>query len=214
MMQSKLLRVLQDKQIRRLGAKDAIKVDVRIITATNKDIERQLSQELFREDLYYRLKVVSIELPPLRERREDIPDLIHFFLKKYNREFGKRIKSVEPDAIKSISAYHWPGNIRQLESVIERAIILGEDDTISLRDIIGELGVKKATEYYDFSLPDKGIDFEALEKNLLKQAMEKSHGVVANAAKLLGMSYKTFWYRWEKLSQMGRPPKKENITKR
>ena len=213
-MQSKLLRVLQDKQIRRLGAKDAIKVDVRIITATNKDIEKQLSQDLFREDLYYRLKVVSIELPPLRERREDIPDLIHFFLKKYNREFGKRIKSVEPDAIKSISAYHWPGNIRQLESVIERAIILGEDDTISLRDIIGELGVKKATEYYDFSLPDKGIDFEALEKNLLKQAMEKSHGVVANAAKLLGMSYKTFWYRWEKLSQMGRPPKKENITKR
>jgi two-component system response regulator AtoC len=209
MMQSKLLRVLQDKEIRRLGAKDAIKVDVRIITATNKDIEKHLSQDLFREDLYYRLKVVSIKLPPLRERQEDIPDLLHFFLNKYNREFGKRIKTIEPDAIKSLSAYHWPGNIRQLESVIERAVILGESDTISLRDIIGELRVDKATEYHDFSLPDKGIDFETLEKNLLKQAMEKSNGVVAKAAKLLGMSYKTFWYRWEKLSQTDHPSKKE-----
>jgi two-component system response regulator AtoC len=211
MMQSKFLRILQDKEIRRLGAKDAIKVDVRIITATNKDIEKQLSQDLFREDLYYRLKVVSIELPPLRERKEDIPDLLHFFLNKYNREFGKRIKTIEPDAIKSLSAYHWPGNIRQLESVIERAVILGESDTISLRDIIGELRVDKATEYHDFSLPDKGIDFEALEENLLKQAMEKSNGVVAKAAKLLGMSYKTFWYRWEKLSQTDHPSKKETL---
>lgn len=209
MMQSKLLRVLQDKEIRRLGAKDAIKVDVRIITATNKDIEKQLSQDLFREDLYYRLKVVSIELPPLRERKEDIPYLVNFFLNKYNLEFGKRIKTMEPDAIKSLSAYHWPGNIRQLESVIERAVILGESDTISPRDIIGELRVAEATEYFNFVLPDKGIHLEALEKNLLKQAMEKSNGVVAKAAKLLGMSYKTFWYRWEKLSQESHPPKKE-----
>jgi len=209
MMQSKLLRVLQVKEIRRLGAKDAIKVDVRIITATNKDIEKQLSRALFREDLYYRLKVVSIELPPLRERKEDIPDLLHFFLNKYNLEFGKRIKTIEPDAIKSLSAYHWPGNIRQLESVIERAVILGESDTISLRDIIGELSVDKAVAYHAFSLPDKGINLEALEKNLLTQAMEKSDGVVAKAAKLLGMSYKTFWYRWEKLSQADHPPKKE-----
>jgi len=209
-MQSKLLRVLQDKEIRRLGAKDAIKVDVRIITATNKDIEKQLSQDLFREDLYYRLKVVSIELPPLRERKEDIPDLIHFFLNKYNREFGKRIKTIEPAAIKTLSAYHWPGNIRQLESVIERAVILEDGDTITLRDIISELKGTEATHYFDFTLPEKGINLENLEKNLLKQAMEKSNGVVANAAKLLGMSYKTFWYRWEKLSQTEHPSKKDS----
>jgi len=210
-MQSKLLRVLQDKEIRRLGAKDAIKVDVRIITATNKDIEKQLSQDLFREDLYYRLKVVSIELPPLRERKEDIPDLVHFFLNKYNHEFGKRIKAIEPSAIKTLSSYRWPGNIRQLESVIERAVIIEDGDTITLRDIISELKGTRATQYVDFILPDEGINFEDLEKNLLKQAMEKSNGVVANAAKLLGMSYKTFWYRWEKLSHAEHPSRKGNI---
>ena len=200
MMQSKLLRVLQDKEIRRLGGKDAIKVDVRIITATNKDLEKELSRGTFREDLYYRLKVVTIELPSLRDRKGDISDLSLFFINKYNIEFGKRIKSIEPAAIHALSEYNWPGNIRQLESVIERALLMSDTSSITLKDIKSELRIPQPVAAAVFDLPDEGINFEALEKDLLKKAMTKANGVVAKAAKLLGMSYKTFWYRWEKLN--------------
>ena len=200
MMQSKLLRVLQDREIRRLGGKDAIKIDVRVITATNKDLEKELIKGSFREDLYYRLKVVTIELPPLRGRKEDIPDLSSFFVNKYNAEFGKRVRNIEPAAIQSLSEYNWPGNIRQLESVIERAVLMSDASTITLKDIKSELRIPQpvSTNFFDF--PDEGINFEDLEKDLLKKAMTKTNGVVAKAAKLLGMSYKTFWYRWEKLN--------------
>ncbi len=200
MMQSKLLRVLQDKEIRRLGGKEPIRIDVRIITATNKDLEKELGKGGFREDLYYRLKVVTIQLPPLRERKEDIPMLVDFFIKKYNAEFGKRIKGVEAPALKALNDYSWPGNIRQLESVIERAVILSETEQISLKDIKSELRTTHASQVVDFELSDEGINFEEFERELLKKAMAKSNNVVAKAAKLLGMSYKTFWYRWEKLS--------------
>jgi transcriptional regulator with PAS, ATPase and Fis domain len=200
MMQSKLLRVLQDKEIRRLGGKDSIKIDVRVITATNKDLEKELSKGSFREDLYYRLKVVTIELPPLRGRKEDIPDLSFFFMNKYNDEFGKRVKHIEPAAIQALSAYNWPGNIRQLESAIERAVLMSDTSTITLKDIKSELRIPQPADTSAFDLPDEGINFEELEKDLLKKAMAKSNGVVAKAAKLLGMSYKTFWYRWEKLN--------------
>ena len=200
MMQSKLLRVLQDREIRRLGGKEPIKIDVRIITATNKDLVKELSKGGFREDLYYRLKVVTIQLPPLRERKEDIPALVEFFRAKYNSEFGKRIKSVDQPSLKALVEYSWPGNIRQLESVIERAVILSDHEAIGLKDIKSELGTSQSTELFDFDLGDEGINFEEFEKNLLKKAMAKSNGVVAKAAKLLGMSYKTFWYRWEKIS--------------
>jgi DNA-binding NtrC family response regulator len=199
MMQSKLLRVLQDKEIRRLGGKDPIKVDVRIITATNKDIEKELAKGNFREELYYRLKVVTIDLPALRDRKSDIPDLSQFFVNRYNSEFGKRIKSIDPAAIKALIEYNWPGNIRQLESVIERAVLMSDSETISLKDIESELRDSDVVGSLDIHLPEGGINFEELEKNLLKKAMNRANGVVAKAAKLLGMSYKTFWYRWEKL---------------
>jgi len=200
MMQSKLLRVLQDKEIRRLGGKDPIKIDVRIITATNKDLEKELSRGAFREDLYYRLKVVTIELPSLRDRKGDISDLSLFFINKYNIEFGKRIKSIEPSAIHALTEYNWPGNIRQLESVIERALLMSDTSSITLKDIKSELRIPQPVASAAFDLPDEGINFEELEKDLLKKAMTKANGVVAKAAKLLGMSYKTFWYRWEKLN--------------
>ncbi len=200
MMQSKLLRVLQDKEIRRLGGKDSIKIDVRVITATNKDLVKELTKGSFREDLYYRLKVVTIELPPLRSRKEDIPDLSFFFMDKYNVEFGKRLKNIEPAAIQALSEYNWPGNIRQLESVIERAVLMSDTSAITLKDIKGELRIPQPVTTTSFDLPDEGINFEEFEKNLLKKAMTKANGVVARAAKLLGMSYKTFWYRWEKLN--------------
>jgi len=209
MMQSKLLRVLQDKEIRRLGGKEAIKIDVRIITATNKDLEKELAKGNFREDLYYRLKVVTITLPPLRDRREDIPQLADFFMAKYNREFGKRVKRIEPAAVKALGEYAWPGNIRQLESVVERAVLMCDNEAIRLGDIQSELRTSRTAENFDIELPDEGIDFEKLEERLLRKAMSKSNGVVAKASKLLGMSYKTFWYRWEKLNP-GSAGKKES----
>jgi DNA-binding NtrC family response regulator len=208
MMQSKLLRVLQDKEIRRLGGKEQIKIDVRIITATNKDLEKELAKNTFREDLYYRLKVVTIPLPPLRERKEDIPELSDFFRAKYSREFGKRLRGIDQAALRALTEYNWPGNIRQLESVIERAVILSDQDSIKLGDIKSELRTSQPIGSSDFELGDEGINLEELEKELLRKAMAKSHGVVAKAAKLLGMSYKTFWYRWEKLN-MGSPQTKK-----
>ena len=200
MMQSKLLRVLQDKEIRRLGGKDAVKIDVRIITATNKDLEKELAKGTFREDLFYRLKVVTIGLPPLRERKTDIPELAEFFMQKYNREFGKRVKNIEPSAMKALTEFNWPGNIRQLESVIERAVIMSDTDIIKLKDITSELRISQPMDTFALTLPEEGISFDELEKDLLRKAMAKSNGVVARAAKLLGMSYKTFWYRWEKMN--------------
>jgi DNA-binding NtrC family response regulator len=196
--QSKILRVLQDKEIRRIGNRESINVDVRIIAATNKDLEKEISRKIFREDLYYRLKVVTIHLPPLRERKEDIPELTDYFIKKYNQDFGKRVRGIEDNARKALMEYHWPGNIRQLESVIERAVLMCETSDIRLKDIKSELRFLHRGYIQDFELPDDGIEFEELEKDLLKKAMEKSNGIATRAAKLLGLSYKTFCYRWEK----------------
>jgi DNA-binding NtrC family response regulator len=207
--QSKILRVLQDKEIRRLGSRENIKIDVRIIAATNKDLEKEIQQKNFREDLYYRLKVITINLPPLRERKDDMPALVSFFIKKYNQEFGKRVKGIEENALKALRDYHWPGNIRQLESVIERAVLMCGTPDIGLKDIKSELRFFEGKGILDFDLPDEGINVEELEKDLLKKAMQKANGVAAKAAKLLGMSYKTFWYRWEKLNLQS--PKKDAL---
>jgi len=202
-MQSKLLRVLQDKEIRRVGGKETIKVDVRVIAATNKELEKELSAKKFRDDLYYRLKVVNIDLPPLRERVEDIPELAGFFLNKYNREFGRRIRAIEPAAMKLLGEYHWPGNIRQLETVIERAILMNDGDTITLSDIKNELWSGQIETLFNFDIPDEGMDFENFEKELIRKALAKANGVATKAAKLLGMSYKTFMYRLEKFHVNG-----------
>lgn len=206
--QSKILRVLQDKEIRRIGGRESIKVNVRIIAATNRDLEKEIISKNFREDLYYRLKVVTIELPPLRERKEDIPELVGFFIRKYNHEFGRRVNGIDDGALKAIRDYHWPGNIRQLESVIERAVLMSESFGISLRDIKSELRFFQGKDIFDIELPEEGLNVEELEKDLMKKAMQKANGVAAKAAKLLGMSYKTFWYRWEKLNADS--PKRES----
>ncbi|MCE5194264.1 MAG: sigma-54 dependent transcriptional regulator [Nitrospiraceae bacterium] len=196
--QSKILRALQEKEIRRLGGKESIKVDVRIITATNKDIEQEIKKGNFREDLYYRLKVVRIELPALRNRKEDILELANYFINKYNNEFGKRIKGIDNSAIKALIDYHWPGNIRQLESVIETAVLMCDSSLITMKDVKNELRLSEHAGTFDMDIPEEGINFEELERKLLKKAMIKSNNVAAKAARLLGMSYKTFWYRWEK----------------
>lgn len=210
--QSKILRVLQEKEIRRLGGRDAIKADVRIIAATNKDIEKEMKNARFREDLYYRLRVVTIQLPPLRERREDIPELVNHFLERYNNEFGKRIEGVDEAAMKAIVEYHWPGNVRQVESVIERAVLMCESGTVQLKDIKSELRLSQQEGIFDLDIPEEGIIFEDLEKELLKKAMKKANNVAAKAARLLGMSYKTFWYRWEKFGLADTSPNGKEIS--
>jgi DNA-binding NtrC family response regulator len=210
MTQSKILRVLQEKEVRRIGGREAIKVDVRIIAATNKDIEKEMKKGRFREDLYYRLRVVTLELPPLRERREDIPELVRHFLQRYNQEFGKRIREVDEAAMKALMEYHWPGNVRQVESVIERALLMCDSDTIKLKDIKSELRLSQQHGVFDIDVPDEGIVFEEIEKELLKKAMSKANNVAAKAARLLGMSYKTFWYRWEKFGLEGSSLKEED----
>jgi len=210
MTQSKILRVLQEKEVRRIGGREAIKVDVRIIAATNKDLEKEMTNGKFREDLYYRLRVVTLELPPLRERKGDIPELVHFFIQRYNNEFGKRIKGVDDAAMKALMEYHWPGNVRQVESVIERALLMCESDTIRMKDIKSELRLSRQQGIFDIDVPEEGIAFEELEKELLKKAMSRANNVVAKAARLLGMSYKTFWYRWEKFGLEGSSLKKED----
>ncbi|HWR58644.1 MAG TPA: sigma-54 dependent transcriptional regulator [Thermodesulfovibrionales bacterium] len=210
MTQSKILRVLQEKEIRRIGGREAIKADVRIIAATNKDLETEMKSGRFRDDLYYRLRVVAIELPSLRERSGDIRELTNFFLERYNKEFGKRISGVDEGAMTALTEYRWPGNVRQLESVIERAVLMCEADTIKLNDIKSELRLSQQQGPFDFDFPEDGIVFEELEKELLKRAMKKANNVVAKAAKLLGMSYKTFWYRWEKFGLDSSSPKRED----
>jgi len=159
MTQSKILRVLQEKEIRRVGGREAIKVDVRIIAATNKDLEKEMKNGKFREDLYYRLRVVTMEIPPLRDRREDIPELVHFFIQRYNNEFGKRIKGVDETAMKALVEYHWPGNVRQVESVIERALLMCESDTIRLKDIKSELRLSPQQGLLEIEIPDEGLNF-------------------------------------------------------
>jgi DNA-binding NtrC family response regulator len=207
--QSKILRILQDREIRRLGSRDSIRVNVRVLAATNKNLEKEILNRNFREDLYYRLKVITIELPPLRERKEDLPELVNFFVGKYNQEFGKRVKGIEESALTLLREYNWPGNIRQLESVVERAILMCDSSHIGVKDIKGELRLFQGKDISDFDIPDEGINVEELEKDLLKKAMQKANGVASKAAKLLGMSYKTFWYRWEKLNPGS--PKKDTL---
>jgi DNA-binding NtrC family response regulator len=199
-MQAKLLRALQDKEIRRVGGKESLKVDVRVVAATNKDLAKDMAEGRFREDLYYRLAVVTVSLPPLRERREDIRELVEYFVQKYNREYGTRVKGVSAAVLKAFAEYSWPGNIRQLSSVMERAVLLCEGGTIGEDDIRGELRLAHGAAPAGASLeiPDEGLDFEALEKELLRKALDKAGGVATKAARLLGMSYKAFLYRLEK----------------
>jgi DNA-binding NtrC family response regulator len=211
--QSKLLRVLQEKEIRRIGGKETIKVDVRIIAATNKNLLEEVQKKKFREDLYYRLKVVTIEIPPLIERKEDIPELVKYFIEKYSKEFEKEIKGIEEKAMQALLNYHWPGNIRELESVIEKAIIICEGDKIKLKDIADELKLSNPKSIFEIEIPEEGIDYKELEKELLKKALIKSNFVVAKAARTLNMSYKTFWYRLKKYGLLKNFPKWEKFPK-
>jgi DNA-binding NtrC family response regulator len=197
-LQVKLLRALQEREILRVGGTERIKVDVRIVAATNSDLERAVKDGRFREDLFYRLNVIPVVLPPLRDRRTDIPLLVDHFLAKHGAGRGR---GVGEDALKVLMAYDWPGNVRELESVIERALLLGESDHILPEDLPGAVraGLGHRRGAMDLDIPDAGIDLEAVERTLILRALEKAEGNVSRAARLLGLSRRTLQYRLEKM---------------
>jgi len=204
-MQAKLLRAIQEKEIRRVGGKLNIPVDVRIISATNKDLEQETRKGAFREDLFYRLNVIRITLPPLRERGNDIVTLANFFLKKYSASCGIPLKGIGKPALKILLEYGWPGNVRQLESVIERGVLMAESDYIQAEDLPAEVHHEATLAgSLPFEFPAQGISIDELERDLIIKAMQRADWVIAKAAPLLGMSYKTLQYRLDKFG-IGKP---------
>jgi two-component system response regulator PilR (NtrC family) len=201
--QAKLLRVLEEKEFRRIGGTQNIRVDVRIIAATNKDLEKAVAEGTFREDLYYRLDVIPIHLPPLRDRVEDIPLLVRHFLTIMNQGLNKKIRMVTPEAMKALQAHPWRGNVRELENVMERVVALTTGEAIELNDVTECLqkpvGLK---EMSSASLPPEGLDLDKvigdLEKVFLLKALERSNWVKRDAAKLLHLNMRSFRYRLEK----------------
>jgi two-component system, NtrC family, response regulator AtoC len=198
-LQVKILRVLQEREFERVGGTEVIKSDVRIIAATNRDLEAMVQRGEFREDLLYRLKVIPINLPPLRERKEDIEPLVGFFIEKFCKETNKSNITIEKDAMDLLEDYEYPGNIRELENLIERLVILSNDSLIKASSLPKEI-VKGAyaTKNNIFILPEEGINMEELEISLVKQALEKANGNQTHAAKLLGMSRHALIYRMDK----------------
>ena len=198
-LQAKLLRALQEKQIRRVGGVKEINTDVRVLAATNRDLLKMVEEKRFREDLYYRLNVLSIELPALRERGGDIPILIEYFLKKHTRGTDRKVE-LSSEARKLLENYIYPGNVRQLESAIERAILLCEDNKITPDDLPPEMiqGVKPASADDLVKLPAEGVNFEDVERSLIMQAMERTDNNITKSAKLLGLTFRTLQYRLEK----------------
>ncbi len=206
--QTKLLRVLQEKEINRLGNNESIKVDVRVITATNRDLELALAGGLFREDLYYRLNVIPIFLPALRERREDIPLLVDHFIKRYSKLNNKRVFGISPEALEFCASYDWPGNVRELENAIENAVVLGEGEeilpeylpvTVSMRKAATEMAARaNANDFFTASGASYREKMEAAEKLVLEEAIQRADGNKSEAAKQLGISLRTMRYKIQK----------------
>jgi two-component system, NtrC family, response regulator PilR len=211
-MQAKVLRTLQEREIRRVGGREDLKVDVRIIAATNKDLEEEIQRGAFRDDLFYRLNVVSISLPPLRERSTDIPQLAEYFVARVCSEAARPSMPITTETMRLLLTYHWPGNVRQLDTVLQRAVLLSDGRAIDYTDLPIEVRFSSlpvhepggaaapagAEGRYRYPLPAQGINLEEVEREFILQAMEQSGGVIAKAAKLLGLSYRTLQYRLEK----------------
>jgi two-component system response regulator AtoC len=195
-LQAKLLRFLEEKTFKRVGGSTDIHVDVRVVAATNRNLTEEVRAGRFREDLFYRLNVLPITLPPLRDRAEDIRLLVEFYVDTYNSEFRKRIRGVSPDAMKRLQAHGWPGNVRELRNTVERAMLLTEHDTLHSDDFT--IGVAVAKLSAGVELPATGVDLEQLERSLVVQALERTAWNQTRAAALLGLNRDQIRYRIEK----------------
>jgi two-component system response regulator PilR (NtrC family) len=206
-LQVKLLRVLDAMKIRPVGSASDFSVDVRLISATNKDLEQKVSSGEFREDFYYRLNVIPITAPPLRERREDIMLLARHFLKKFCQRSGRRI-SLSPESEKILEQYRWRGNVRELENVIERTAALCEGDKIMAADLPGKLFGSSAADAFPEGLPDDGIDLDervgAFERSLIRQAMQRAVNSQTKAAQLLKLTPRSLRYKLDKYDMKSR----------
>jgi transcriptional regulator with PAS, ATPase and Fis domain len=194
-LQAKLLRFLEEKTLRRVGGLTDIHVDVRVVAATNRNLAAEVKAGKFREDLFYRLQVMPIELPPLRERLGDATLLASYFVDAYNREFKKRIRGLTPATAALVDQYHWPGNIRELRNTIERAMLLATREWLEPADLTG---LAESTAASPFRLPPDGVKLEDLERQLLMQALERTAGNQSRAAELLGLHRDQVRYRIEK----------------
>ncbi len=200
-LQAKLLRVLEERRFRRVGGTKDISVDIRVVAASNKDLRAAVAQGAFRKDLYYRLQVVTITIPPLRERREDIPLLANHFLEHFSREFKKRPPHLSPQAERLLVEYPWPGNVRELRNVVERAMILSETGELMPGDLPPEIASHAPTsssEIPRFQLPRSGVLLENVERDFVRQALDLTHGNQTRAARLLGLTRDELRYRVKK----------------
>jgi transcriptional regulator with GAF, ATPase, and Fis domain len=212
--QVKLLRILQNKEFQRLGSNLILKTDVRVITATHRDLEEAIKRALFREDLYYRLNVISILLPPLRERREDIPLLIDFFLQKYSKENQKSISDISQEARALLLRYPYPGNIRELENLIERAVVLCRGEMITTQDLPFHLKEEKSERLLE-SKKEKTLpeSLGEIERDSILKALHQHQGVQTKAAETLGISERVLRYKMKKYRIRFEEVKKQKSSK-
>ena len=198
--QVKLLRILQEREFERLGSNKTRHIDGRVLAATNVDLRAALEQGTFREDLYYRLNVLPIDIPPLRERKEDIPFLADHFVKKFAKDVGGRIESISEAAIQKLLQYHWPGNVRELENVIERSMVLSPGPVLEPEDIKMDTTPRRAQSSFDLPFLPDGMTLDEFEQSIIREALNRANGNKSQAARLLGLTRNALRYR---LSQMG-----------
>jgi DNA-binding NtrC family response regulator len=207
--QVKLLHVLQDREFERLGGTKTLKVDVRVVAATNQDLRAALEQGTFREDLYYRLNVVPISIPPLRERKEEIPYLADHFIARFARESGKPLSDITPAALRLLMDFHWPGNVRELENIIERAVALSAGTVIDVADIRLDVSAARPAPVVaggSLPFPPEGMTLEEFEDEIIRESLRRADGNKSQAARLLGLSRNALRYR---LSKLGLPDEEE-----
>ena len=198
-MQAKLLRALENRQFKRVGGTATLRLDAGIIAATNRNLADEVKAGNFREDLYFRLNVIQFDVPSLRERREDIPQLVDHFVQRFNKDFRRDVRGVSEEAMQRLTAYHWPGNVRELRNIIERIVILEAQEIIEAHHLPAEIRFgRSSVGGAAFVLPEEGVDLEAVERSFIEQAMARTNGNQSAAARLLSISRYALRYRLEK----------------
>jgi DNA-binding NtrC family response regulator len=188
-MQVKLLRVLEERAFERVGGAKTLQVDVRLVAATNKELKKLVSEARFRDDLFYRLSVVTVDLPPLRARREDVPLLVRAFLDEFSRENNKQVRELTPDALNVFLAYDWPGNVRELRNAIEQMVVLARGERLTLRDV--PVAIRSGADLSRINAVRTGMTVEGAERQLIEQALKETDGNRTKAAQKIGISRRT-----------------------